>query len=61
VTNVYGEVHECRGLFAVGGGQFVSYGGYNPNQTVQALAYLSAEGLLASNGLRLASSTPMVT
>jgi gluconate 2-dehydrogenase alpha chain len=60
VTNVYGEVHECRGLFAVGGGQFVSYGGYNPNQTVQALAYLSAEGLLASNGLRLASSTPMV-
>jgi len=60
VTNVYGEVHECRGLFAVGGGQFVSYGGYNPNQTVQALAYLSAEGLLASNGLRLASSTTMV-
>jgi len=35
VTNVYGEVHECRGLFAVGGGQFVSYGGYNQNQTVQ--------------------------
>ncbi|RZT60654.1 gluconate 2-dehydrogenase alpha chain [Microcella alkaliphila] len=60
VTNVHGEVHECRGLFAVGGGQFVSYGGYNPNQTVQALAYLSAEGLLASNGLRLASSTSMV-
>ncbi|GAB3155193.1 GMC family oxidoreductase [Amycolatopsis stemonae] len=46
VTNVYGEVHECRGLFAVGGGQFVSYGGYNPNQTIQALAYLSAEHLL---------------
>lgn len=60
VTNVYGEVHECRGLFAVGGGQFVSYGGYNPNQTVQALAYLSAENLLASNGVRLSRSVPKV-
>lgn len=46
VTNVYGEVHECRGLYAVGGGQFVSYGGYNPNQTIQALAYLAADHLL---------------
>lgn len=60
VTDVYGEVHECKGLFAVGGGQFVSYGGYNPNQTVQALAYLSAENLLASNGVRLSRAMPKV-
>ncbi|GAB2528747.1 GMC family oxidoreductase [Paramicrobacterium agarici] len=53
VTNEFGAVHECSGLYAVGGGQFVSYGGYNPNQTVQALAYLSAEHLLNSHGLRL--------
>ncbi|GGM18950.1 GMC family oxidoreductase [Nakamurella endophytica] len=50
VTDVHGELHECRGLYAVGGGQFVSYGGYNPNQTVQALAYLSAEELLRRTG-----------
>ena len=51
VTDIYGQVHECRGLYAVGGGQFVSYGGYNPNQTVQALAYLSAEELLRGHGV----------
>ncbi len=50
VTNRFGEVHECRGLFAVGGGQFVSYGGYNPNQTIQALAYFAADHLLSRNG-----------
>lgn len=52
VTDPYGQVHECRGLFAVGGGQFVSYGGYNPNQTIQALAYMSAEKLLSVLGAR---------
>ncbi len=60
VTDVYGRVHECDGLLAVGGGQFVSYGGYNPNQTVQALAYLAAEHLLeragAANAVRLAAA-----
>jgi gluconate 2-dehydrogenase alpha chain len=46
VTDRYGEVHECPGLFAVGGGGFPSYGGYNPNLTIQALAYFSADALL---------------
>ncbi|MCU1571137.1 MAG: gluconate dehydrogenase [Naasia sp.] len=50
VTDIYGEVHECRGLYAIGGGQFVSYGGYNPNQTIQALAYFSSEQLLSQHG-----------
>lgn len=45
VTDVYGEVHECPGLFAIGGGQFPSYGGYNPTETIQALAYFSAAEL----------------
>ena len=46
VTDPYGRVHTCPGLYAVGGGGFVSYGGYNPNQTIQALAYLSAERMI---------------
>lgn len=51
VTDIYGQVHECEGLYAIGGGQFVSYGGYNPNQTIQALAYFSAEHLLKKLGV----------
>jgi hypothetical protein len=45
VTDRYGEVHECAGLYAIGGGGFPSYGGYNPNLTIQALAYFSADAL----------------
>jgi gluconate 2-dehydrogenase alpha chain len=45
VTDRYGEVHECAGLYAIGGGGFPSYGGYNPNLTIQSLAYFSAESL----------------
>jgi gluconate 2-dehydrogenase alpha chain len=44
-TDVYGEVHECAGLYALGGGQFPSFGGYNPTGTIQALAYWSASAL----------------
>lgn len=45
VVNRYGEVHECAGLYAVGGGQFPSLPSYNPTQTIQALAFLTAEHL----------------
>ena len=50
VTDPFGHVHECDGLYAVGGGGFVSYGGYNPNETIQALAYMSAEHLIEKLG-----------
>lgn len=50
VTDPYGELHECAGLYAVGGGGFPSYGGYNPNLTIQALAYWSSEALLSKAG-----------
>lgn len=50
VTDVHGAVHSVSGLYAVGGGSFVSYGGYNPNLTIQALAYLSAEHVVAAAG-----------
>jgi gluconate 2-dehydrogenase alpha chain len=50
VTDRFGEVHGCPGLFAVGGGGFPTYGGYNPNLTIQALAYFSADHLLRRMG-----------
>ncbi|MEA2393754.1 MAG: gluconate 2-dehydrogenase alpha chain, partial [Solirubrobacteraceae bacterium] len=52
VTDSFGEVHECPGLFAIGGGQFPSYGGYNPTLTLQALAYRSADHLRERLGAR---------
>jgi gluconate 2-dehydrogenase alpha chain len=45
VVDVYGESHECRNLFAIGGGQFPTYGGYNPTQTIMALAFMTADKL----------------
>jgi len=51
VTDTFGEVHECPGLFALGGGQFPSYGTYNPTLTLQALAYRTADRLLVSAGI----------
>jgi gluconate 2-dehydrogenase alpha chain len=52
VTDRFGEVHECQGLYALGGGQFPSYGGYNPNLTIQALTYFAADGILREIGAR---------
>jgi gluconate 2-dehydrogenase alpha chain len=43
---VFGESHECDGLYVVGGGQFPTLSGYNPTETIQALAYLSADHIL---------------
>ena len=51
VTDRYGQVHECKGLYAIGGGGFPSYGGYNPNLTLQAVAYWSAEALRRDLGV----------
>jgi gluconate 2-dehydrogenase alpha chain len=46
VVNPYGEVHECKGLYAVGGGQFPSQPSYNPTEMIFALAYLTSDHLL---------------
>lgn len=40
-----GESHDCEGLFVVGG-QFPSFGSYNPTGTLQALAYSTADHML---------------
>jgi gluconate 2-dehydrogenase alpha chain len=47
VTSVTGEVHECPGLYACGGGQFPSLPAYNPTETIFALAYLTADAIAA--------------
>ena len=46
VVDVFGRSHECENLFVIGGGQFPTYHGYNPTQTLQALAYLTADHML---------------
>lgn len=42
-VNIYGELNGCENLYAVGGGQFATYGGYNPTQTIMALAFLTSD------------------
>lgn len=53
VVDRFGESHECRGLWVLGGGQFPSMGGYNPTQALQALAYWAAKHLLAARGAKM--------
>ncbi|PLR82308.1 GMC family oxidoreductase [Bacillus canaveralius] len=51
VVNPYGEVHECKGLFAVGGGQFPTLPSYNPTETIMALAYLTSDHILGRSAV----------
>jgi gluconate 2-dehydrogenase alpha chain len=46
VVDVFGRSHECENLFVIGGGQFPGYHGYNPTQTIQALAYMTIDHML---------------
>jgi gluconate 2-dehydrogenase alpha chain len=46
VVDIFGRSHECKNLFVIGGGQFPSYHGYNPTQTIQALAYITVDHML---------------
>lgn len=46
VVDVFGESHECPGLYVLGGGQFPTLSGYNPTETIQALAYLAADHMV---------------
>ena len=46
----FGECHELAGLYAIGGGQFPTYGAYNPTVTIMALAYMTAERVLETAG-----------
>ncbi|GGG01367.1 GMC oxidoreductase [Paenibacillus abyssi] len=46
VVDPYGEVHECKGLFAIGAGQLPSFVPCHPMKTIMALAYMTADRLL---------------
>jgi gluconate 2-dehydrogenase alpha chain len=46
VVDVFGQSHECPNLYVIGGGQFPGYHGYNPTETIQALAYMTADHML---------------
>lgn len=46
VVDIFGRSHECQNLYVIGGGQFPSYHGYNPTQTIQALAYMTSDQML---------------
>lgn len=46
VVDRFGRSHECENLFVIGGGQFPSYHGYNPTETIWALAYMTADHML---------------
>jgi gluconate 2-dehydrogenase alpha chain len=43
VANRYGQSFEVPNLFLVGGGVFPTYCGYNPTETIQALAFWAAD------------------
>ncbi|HEX8860345.1 MAG TPA: GMC family oxidoreductase [Actinomycetes bacterium] len=57
VVDRYGRCHEVRNLYAIGGGQFPTYGAYNPTLTIWALAYLTADHLRSELGLHQAASS----
>jgi gluconate 2-dehydrogenase alpha chain len=46
VVDPFGKVHECDGLYAVGGGMFPTLSAYNPTETIMALAYMTADKIL---------------
>jgi choline dehydrogenase-like flavoprotein len=43
VVDRYCRSHEVPNLFLVGGGVFPTYNGYNPTETIQAIAYWAAD------------------
>jgi gluconate 2-dehydrogenase alpha chain len=46
VVDPFGKVHQCNGLYAIGGGVFPTLSAYNPTETIMALAYLTADKIL---------------
>ena len=46
VVDPFGKVHECNGLYAIGGGMFPTHPAYNPTETIMALAYMTADHAL---------------
>lgn len=47
VINSYGRAHDVDNLFVVDGSPFVTSSGYNPTETIYALAFRTAEEIIA--------------
>ena len=45
VVDPFGKVHECNGLYAIGG-ECSNHPAYNPTETIMALAYMTADHAL---------------
>jgi gluconate 2-dehydrogenase alpha chain len=45
VVNKYGLAHEAPNLMVLGGSTFPAVSGYNPTETIEALAWFSADYL----------------
>jgi gluconate 2-dehydrogenase alpha chain len=50
VVDKYGLSHEAPNLMVLGGSTFPSISGYNPTQTIEALAWLAADYLAKNLG-----------
>jgi gluconate 2-dehydrogenase alpha chain len=50
VVNSFGEVHDAPGLFVLGASTFPGTGGRGPTETVEALAWRTADRILAELG-----------
>ena len=50
VVDRYGEAHDARGLFVLGGSSFPATGGRGPTLTIEALAWRTAARLVAELG-----------
>jgi choline dehydrogenase-like flavoprotein len=46
VLNKYGQAHECKNLFVVDGGSFVSQADKNPTWTILALSWRTSEYII---------------
>jgi gluconate 2-dehydrogenase alpha chain len=55
VVDRYGQCHTVPNLYVLGGGQFPTYGGYNPTLTIYALAYMAADHLRSEVGAKVAT------
>jgi gluconate 2-dehydrogenase alpha chain len=58
VVDRFGQCHTVPHLYVLGGGQFPTYGAYNPTLTIYALAYMAADHLREEIGAEAASQAP---
>jgi gluconate 2-dehydrogenase alpha chain len=58
VVDRFGQCHTVPNLYVLGGGQFPTYGAYNPTLTIYALAYMAADQIRAEVGAKQLAEQP---